>query len=44
MALEDEIYRDPPSTFEQNYRCYPVSFIEKVYIIYNHITKIHSCR
>ncbi|KAF5821556.1 putative ubiquitin fusion degradation protein Ufd1 [Helianthus annuus] len=32
MALEDEIYRDPPSTFEQNYRCYPVSFIEKSHL------------
>ncbi|KAJ0792128.1 putative ubiquitin fusion degradation protein Ufd1 [Helianthus annuus] len=29
---EDEIYRDPPSTFEQNYRCYPVSFIEKSHL------------
>ncbi|KAI3667686.1 hypothetical protein L6452_42755 [Arctium lappa] len=32
MALEDEVYHDPPSMFEQNYRCYPVSFIEKSHL------------
>ncbi|KAI3788071.1 hypothetical protein L2E82_00711 [Cichorium intybus] len=30
--LEDEVYHDPPSEFEQNYRCYPVSFIEKSHL------------
>ncbi|XP_076941321.1 uncharacterized protein LOC143610836 [Bidens hawaiensis] len=32
MALEEDIYHDPPATFEQNYRCYPVSFIEKSHL------------
>lgn len=32
MALEDEDYHGLPSTFEQNYRCYPVSFIEKSHL------------
>ncbi|XP_071719630.1 uncharacterized protein [Rutidosis leptorrhynchoides] len=32
MALEDDVYGDVPSMFEQNYRCYPVSFIEKSHL------------
>ncbi|CAI9288032.1 unnamed protein product [Lactuca saligna] len=32
MALEDEVYDDHSSEFEQNYRCYPVSFIEKSHL------------
>ncbi|GJV51445.1 ubiquitin fusion degradation protein 1 [Tanacetum coccineum] len=32
MALEDEDYGDLASMFEQNYRCYPVSFIDKSHL------------